>query len=55
MSAAVSAPGRRWNVGTSSLTDSALECEPSSERIVGGVSGSRNSLFGTVREWALAT
>jgi len=57
MSAGRSPDGSRWKLFGSALIESALECDPSSDRIRGGVSGggSRCSLFGTRGECELAT
>jgi len=57
MSASSPSSPTRWNWPGFSLTERVLECEPSSERTRGMASGfgSRNSLFGTLRECELAT
>ena len=57
MSASSPSSPTRWKLSADSLTESVLECEPSSGRIRGTTSGSgsRNSLFGTLRECELAT
>ncbi len=55
-SAVQSVVGSRSKLGPTALTSLALECEPTSASTPGRrpAGGSRNSLLGTAREWALA-